>query len=198
MSLTFKRVDSLSSIFRQIALSSPQDGCSTGRSSGTAAPSTSSPARKVIDSTVPPKPWIRCFIEAASGNAQDKHSYHAYGKLVRAVAAGTAASARNDLPDHVPGHDEIADIAYKQCIIAGTLTLHADRGHGMRFKPVAALLIDLEISNMALMKAFAAHAQGFKGLVPKSPTVPRAAYINPPRRKDPGVAACWSLAAFAP
>jgi putative transposase len=40
----------------------------------------------------------------------------------------------------------IADTAHKQCIIPGTLTLHADRGSSMRSKPVAALLVDLDIS----------------------------------------------------
>jgi putative transposase len=40
----------------------------------------------------------------------------------------------------------IADTAHKQRIVPGTLTLHADRGSSMRSKPVAALLVDLEIS----------------------------------------------------
>ena len=40
----------------------------------------------------------------------------------------------------------IADTAHKQHIIPGTLTLHADRGSSMRSKPVAALLVDLDIS----------------------------------------------------
>jgi putative transposase len=40
----------------------------------------------------------------------------------------------------------IADTADKQRIAPGTLTLHADRGSSMRSKPVAALLVDLEIS----------------------------------------------------
>ena len=40
----------------------------------------------------------------------------------------------------------IADTIAKQNIAAGTLTLHADRGTSMRSKPVAALLIDLEVA----------------------------------------------------
>ena len=40
----------------------------------------------------------------------------------------------------------IADTAAKQRIAPGTLTLHADRGSSMRFKPVAALLVDLDVT----------------------------------------------------
>jgi len=40
----------------------------------------------------------------------------------------------------------IADTVEKENITPGTLTLHADRGTSMRSKPVAALLIDLEIA----------------------------------------------------
>jgi putative transposase len=40
----------------------------------------------------------------------------------------------------------IADTIAKQQIAPGTLTLHADRGTSMRSKPVAALLIDLEVA----------------------------------------------------
>jgi putative transposase len=40
----------------------------------------------------------------------------------------------------------IADTVEKENIPPGTLTLHADRGTSMRSKPVAALLIDLEIA----------------------------------------------------
>jgi putative transposase len=40
----------------------------------------------------------------------------------------------------------IADTLAKQDIAPGTLTLHADRGTSMRSKPVAALLIDLEVA----------------------------------------------------
>jgi putative transposase len=40
----------------------------------------------------------------------------------------------------------IADSVAKQAIMPGTLTLHADRGSSMRSKPVAALLVDLEVA----------------------------------------------------
>jgi putative transposase len=40
----------------------------------------------------------------------------------------------------------IADTVAKQNIVPGTLTLHADRGTSMRSKPVAALLVDLEVA----------------------------------------------------
>lgn len=155
----------------------------------------------------------------------------------------------------------IADTATKQNITPGTLTLHADRGSSMRSKPVAALLIDLDIAkthsrphvsddnpfseaqfktlkyrpefpprfgsiedarahcqvffpwyntvhrhsgiglmtpqtlhyghdraltaerNITLQAAFAAHPQRFKGLAPKPPAVPVAAWINPPQKE---------------
>jgi putative transposase len=40
----------------------------------------------------------------------------------------------------------IADTVEKQSIDPGTLTLHADRGTSMRSKPVAALLVDLDVT----------------------------------------------------
>ena len=40
----------------------------------------------------------------------------------------------------------IADTVVKHRIAPGTLTLHADRGTSMRSKPVAALLVDLEVA----------------------------------------------------
>jgi putative transposase len=40
----------------------------------------------------------------------------------------------------------IADTIGKQNIVPGTLTLHADRGTSMRSKPVAALLVDLQVA----------------------------------------------------
>ena len=41
-----------------------------------------------------------------SGDAQDVHSYYAYGKTVMAVANGRVVSARDGLPDNIPGHGE--------------------------------------------------------------------------------------------
>jgi putative transposase len=155
----------------------------------------------------------------------------------------------------------IADTIAKQRIAPGTLTLHADRGTSMRSKPVAALLIDLDVakthsrphvsddnpysesqfrtlkyrpefpqrfgsiedarahcqrffrwynhehrhSGIGLMTphavhygaaktlhaqraqtlelAYAAQPLRFKGQVPKPPTLPTAAWINPPRKE---------------
>lgn len=156
----------------------------------------------------------------------------------------------------------IADTVRKQQIAPDTLTLHADRGSSMRSKPVAALLIDLEVAKthsrphvsddnpysesqfktlkyrpdfpqrfgciedarahcqqffqwynnvhrhsgiglmtpqsvhygnakmltaqriVTLNAAFAAHPNRFKRIAPKPPTLPEAAWINPPK-KDP-------------
>ena len=155
----------------------------------------------------------------------------------------------------------IADTIAKQGVEPNTLTLHADRGSSMRSKPVAALLIDLQVakthsrphvsddnpysesqfktlkyrpdfpqrfgsiedarahcqqffpwyndvhrhSGIALMTpqtvhygnakmlteqrtvtldaAFAAHPNRFKRRAPKPPTLPTAAWINPPKRE---------------
>ena len=152
----------------------------------------------------------------------------------------------------------IADTLEKENIVPGTLTLHADRGTSMRSKPVAALLIDLEVAKthsrphvsddnpyseaqfktlkyrpdfperfgsiedarahcqqffrwynhehrhggiglmapaavhdgtaaalterraITLDAAFAAHPIRFKGRAPKPPSLPAAAWINPP------------------
>jgi hypothetical protein len=41
-----------------------------------------------------------------SGDPRDKHSYYAYGKPVLAVADGKVVTARDGLPDNVPGHNE--------------------------------------------------------------------------------------------
>jgi putative transposase len=155
----------------------------------------------------------------------------------------------------------IADTVEKENIAPGTLTLHADRGTSMRSKPVAALLIDLEVAKthsrphvsddnpyseaqfktlkyrpdfpdrfgsiedarahcqkffhwynnehrhggiglmapaavhhgtatalneqraLTLDAAFAAHPIRFKGVAPKPPALPTAAWINPPKKE---------------
>jgi hypothetical protein len=43
---------------------------------------------------------------AFSGDARDVHSYYAYGKEVLAVADGRVVTARDGLPENVPGHGE--------------------------------------------------------------------------------------------
>ena len=156
----------------------------------------------------------------------------------------------------------IADTLEKEDITPGTLTLHADRGTSMRSKPVAALLIDLEVAkthsrphvsddnpyseaqfktlkyrpdfpdrfgsiedarahcqkffhwynnehrhggiglmapaavhhgtataltaqrSITLDAAFAAHPIRFKGVAPKPPALPTAAWINPPKKES--------------
>ena len=155
----------------------------------------------------------------------------------------------------------IADTLEKENIAPGTLTLHADRGTSMRSKPVAALLIDLQVTKthsrphvsddnpysesqfktlkyrpdfpdrfgsiedarahcqhffrwynhehrhggiglmapaavhdgtattvsaqraVTLDIAFAAHPIRFKGVAPKPPALPAAAWINPPKKE---------------
>ena len=155
----------------------------------------------------------------------------------------------------------IAETLQKENIAPGTLTLHADRGTSMRSKPVAALLIDLEVAKthsrphvsddnpyseaqfktlkyrpdfperfgsiedarahcqkffrwynhehrhggiglmapaavhggtaaamraqraLTLDAAFAAHPIRFKGIAPKPPALPTAAWINPPKKE---------------
>ena len=155
----------------------------------------------------------------------------------------------------------IADTVAKQNIDPGTLTLHADRGTSMRSKPVAALLVDLDVTKThsrphvsddnpfseaqfktlkyrpdfpprfgsiedarahcrkffqwyntvhrhsgigymtphtvhygealalnlqraaTLNTAFIAHPQRFKGIAPKPPALPTAAWINPPKKE---------------
>ncbi len=155
----------------------------------------------------------------------------------------------------------IADTVEKENIAPGTLTLHADRATSTRSKPVAALLIDLEVAKthsrphvsddnpyseaqfktlkyrpdfpdrfgsiedarvhcrqffrwynhehrhvgiglmapaavhdgtaaaltaqraVTLDAAYAAHPIRFKGRAPKPPTLPTAAWINPPKKE---------------
>ena len=166
----------------------------------------------------------------------------------------------------------IADTVAKQHIAPGSLTLHADRGASMRSKPVAALLVDLDVakthsrphvcddnpyseaqfktlkyrpdfpdrfgciedarahcqafftwyntahrhSGIGLMTpetvhygrareltrqrsitldgAFRAHPNRFKGVAPRPPELPVAAWINPPKKKEsdptPKIDAC--------
>jgi len=51
--------------------------------------------------------WMQSENAATSiGDPLDKHSYYAYGKAVLAVADGTVVTARDGLPDNVPGHNE--------------------------------------------------------------------------------------------
>ena len=172
----------------------------------------------------------------------------------------------------------IAETLQKENIAPGTLTLHADRGTSMRSKPVAALLIDLEVAKthsrphvsddnpyseaqfktlkyrpefperfgsiedaraycqqffrwynhehrhggiglmapaavhggtaaamraqraLALDAAFAAHPIRFKGIAPKPPALPTAAWINPPKKEttSPSTTPACSLNLMTP
>jgi putative transposase len=156
----------------------------------------------------------------------------------------------------------IAETVEKQYVDPGTLTLHADRGTSMPSKPVAALLVDLDVTKThsrphisddnpfseaqfktlkyrpdfperfgsiedarahcqaffdwyntahrhsgigymtphavhhheavalnlqraeTLNAAFIAHPRRFRGIVPKPPALPTAAWINPPKTKE--------------
>jgi putative transposase len=155
----------------------------------------------------------------------------------------------------------IAETIEKQNVNPGTLTLHADRGTSMRSKPVAALLVDLDVTKThsrphisddnpyseaqfktlkyrptfperfgsiedarahcqaffewyntahrhsgigymaphavhhgeavalnlhrleTLSAAFTAHPERFRGIAPKPPALPTAAWINPPKKE---------------
>jgi hypothetical protein len=66
-----------------------------------------------------------------SGDARDVHSYYAYGRPVFAVADGRIVTAKDGLPDNVPGHGESFHPAVPITIdtVAGnTITLDLDGG----------------------------------------------------------------------
>ena len=66
-----------------------------------------------------------------SGDARDVHSYFAYGNAVLAVADGRVVTARDGLPDNVPGHGEAFHPAVPitlETVAGNTITL--DLGGG--------------------------------------------------------------------
>ena len=66
-----------------------------------------------------------------SGNAQDVHSYYAYGKPVLAVADARVVAARDGLPDNIPGHGDAFHPAVPitlETVTGNTITL--DLGGG--------------------------------------------------------------------
>ena len=66
-----------------------------------------------------------------SGDARDVHSYYAYGKAVLAVADGRVVTARDGLPDNIPGHGEAFHPAVPitlETVAGNTITL--DLGGG--------------------------------------------------------------------
>ncbi len=68
---------------------------------------------------------------AFSGAAQDAHSYYSYGKDVLAVADGRVVTARDGLPENVPGHGDAFHPAVPiglETVAGNTITL--DLGGG--------------------------------------------------------------------
>jgi hypothetical protein len=76
--------------------------------------------------------WVQSENGATfSGDARDMHSYHAYGKPVFAVADSTVVTARDGLPDNVPGHNEAFSPAVPitmDTLSGNTLTLDLGTG----------------------------------------------------------------------
>jgi Peptidase family M23 len=68
---------------------------------------------------------------AFSGDARDMHSYYSYGKEVLAVADGRVVTARDGLPENVPGHGDAFHPAVPitlETVAGNTITL--DLGGG--------------------------------------------------------------------
>ncbi len=68
---------------------------------------------------------------AFSGDARDVHSYYSYGKAVLAVADGRVVTARDGLPENIPGHGDAFHPAVPitlETVAGNTITL--DLGGG--------------------------------------------------------------------
>ena len=66
-----------------------------------------------------------------SGDPRDKESYYAYGKNVLAVADGRVVTARDGLPDNIPGHNDAFHPAVPitlETVAGNTITI--DLGNG--------------------------------------------------------------------
>ena len=66
-----------------------------------------------------------------SGDARDVHSYYCYGKTVLAVADGRVETARDGLPDNIPGHGEAFHPAVPitlETVAGNTITLNLGGG----------------------------------------------------------------------
>jgi hypothetical protein len=66
-----------------------------------------------------------------SGDPRDKQSYYAYGKTVLAVADGRVVTAKDGLPDNIPGHNEAFHPAVPitlETVAGNTITI--DMGDG--------------------------------------------------------------------
>src|SRR5690349_20335132 len=59
----------------------------------------SAPSSNSSTSVNPAMDWF-------SGDARDVRSYYSYGKAVLAVADGRVVTARDGLPNNIPGHGE--------------------------------------------------------------------------------------------
>ena len=76
-----------------------------------------------------------------SGDARDVHSYYSYGKAVLAVADGRVVTARDSLPDNIPGHGEAFHPAVPitlETVAGNTITLNLGGGqfaHYMHLQP---------------------------------------------------------------
>jgi murein DD-endopeptidase MepM/ murein hydrolase activator NlpD len=64
-----------------------------------------------------------------SGDALDNRSYHAYGKVVLAVANGTVTMVKDGIPENVPNHKGIRAVPMSLETIAGN-TITLDLGGG--------------------------------------------------------------------
>jgi murein DD-endopeptidase MepM/ murein hydrolase activator NlpD len=68
---------------------------------------------------------------AFSGDARDVHSYYSYGKMVCAVADGRVVSARDGLPENIPGHGDAFHPAVPitlETVAGNTITLYLGGG----------------------------------------------------------------------
>ena len=76
-----------------------------------------------------------------SGDARDVHSYYSYGKAVLAVGDGRVVTARDGLPDNIPGHGEAFHPAVPitlETVAGNTITLDLGGGqfaHYMHLQP---------------------------------------------------------------
>ena len=81
-----------------------------------------------------------------SGDARDVHSYYSYGKGVLAVADGRVVTARDGLPDNIPGHGESFHPAVPitfDTVAGNTITLDIGGGqfaHYMHLQPGTVLV----------------------------------------------------------
>jgi hypothetical protein len=67
---------------------------------------------QAVDSRLYAIDWKQIKGDAAfSGDARDVRSYYSYGKVVLAVGDSRIVTARDGLPDNIPGHGESFHLA---------------------------------------------------------------------------------------